>query len=80
MEAGFLTVKQIVRLAGCDLLTMSPGLRDQLEPTEDTRVEITDGRMQSGFVGHGWYVSQFRRTSLDFLAQHDGKGGHCHHT
>ena len=36
--------------------------------------------MQSGSVGHGRYVSQFRRTTLDFLAQHDGKGEHCHHT
>jgi transaldolase len=33
MGASFRTVDQIVRLAGCDLLTISPNLLDQLEKT-----------------------------------------------
>src|SRR5271165_5092929 len=35
MGASFRNVNQIVRLAGCDLLTISPELLDQLEKTED---------------------------------------------
>jgi len=34
MGASFRTVDQIVRLAGCDLLTISPELLDQMEKTE----------------------------------------------
>jgi transaldolase len=34
MGASFRTVDQIVRLAGCDLLTISPNLLDQLEKTQ----------------------------------------------
>ena len=34
MGASFRNVNQIVRLAGCDLLTISPDLLDQLEKTE----------------------------------------------
>jgi transaldolase len=34
MGASFRNVKQIVRLAGCDLLTISPELLDQLEKTQ----------------------------------------------
>ncbi|MBV9180643.1 MAG: transaldolase [Acidobacteria bacterium] len=34
MGASFRTVNQIVRLAGCDLLTISPDLLDKLEQTE----------------------------------------------
>src|SRR5262249_49536300 len=34
MGASFRNVNQIVRLAGCDLLTISPDLLDQLEQTE----------------------------------------------
>src|SRR6266481_3359583 len=34
MGASFRNVNQIVRLAGCDLLTISPELLDQLEKTE----------------------------------------------
>ena len=36
MGASFRNVNQIVRLAGCDLLTISPDLLDQLEHTEGT--------------------------------------------
>lgn len=36
MGASFRNVNQIVRLAGCDLLTVSPELLDQLENTEGT--------------------------------------------
>ena len=36
MGASFRNVNQIVRLAGCDLLTISPDLLDQLEKTEGT--------------------------------------------
>src|SRR5271155_3414425 len=36
MGASFRNVNQIVRLAGCDLLTISPELLDQLEQTEGT--------------------------------------------
>ena len=35
MGASFRNVNQIVRLAGCDLLTISPDLLDQLEKSED---------------------------------------------
>jgi transaldolase len=34
MGASFRNVNQIVRLAGADLLTISPDLLDQLEQTE----------------------------------------------
>jgi transaldolase len=36
MGASFRNVNQIVRLAGCDLLTISPDLLDQLEQSEGT--------------------------------------------
>src|SRR5271163_5020278 len=36
MGASFRNVNQIVRLAGCDLLSISPDLLDQLEQTEGT--------------------------------------------
>jgi transaldolase len=36
MGASFRNANQIVRLAGCDLLTISPDLLDQLEKTEGT--------------------------------------------
>lgn len=36
MGASFRNVNQIVRLAGCDLLTISPDLLDQLEQTDGT--------------------------------------------
>src|SRR5215472_14745691 len=36
MGASFRTVNQIVRLAGCDLLTISPDLLEKLEKTEGT--------------------------------------------
>jgi transaldolase len=36
MGASFRNVNQILRLAGCDLLTISPELLDQLEQTEGT--------------------------------------------
>src|SRR5271157_843409 len=36
MGASFRNVNQIVRLAGCDLLTISPELLDQHENTEGT--------------------------------------------
>jgi len=36
MGASFRNVNQIIRLAGCDLLTISPELLDQLEKTEGT--------------------------------------------
>jgi transaldolase len=36
MGASFRNVNQIVRLAGCDLLTISPELLDQLEKTDGT--------------------------------------------
>src|SRR5271157_4117543 len=36
MGASFRNVNQIIRLAGCDLLTISPELLDQLENTEGT--------------------------------------------
>jgi len=36
MGASFRNVNQIVRLAGCDLLTISPELLDQLEHSEGT--------------------------------------------
>ena len=35
MGASFRNINQIVRLAGCDLLTVSPELLDQLEKSED---------------------------------------------
>ena len=34
MGASFRNVNQIVRLAGCDLLTISPDLLEKLEPTQ----------------------------------------------
>jgi transaldolase len=36
MGASFRNVNQIVRLAGCDLLTISPDLLEKLEQTEGT--------------------------------------------
>jgi transaldolase len=36
MGASFRNTNQIVRLAGCDLLTISPELLDQLEHSEGT--------------------------------------------
>jgi transaldolase len=36
MGASFRNVDQIVRLAGCDLLTISPDLLEQMEKTEDS--------------------------------------------
>jgi transaldolase len=36
MGASFRNVNQIIRLAGCDLLTISPELLEQLEQTEGT--------------------------------------------
>ena len=36
MGASFRNLNQIVRLAGCDLLTISPELLEQLEKTEGT--------------------------------------------
>jgi transaldolase len=36
MGASFRKVDQIVRLAGCDLLTISPDLLQQMEKTEGT--------------------------------------------
>jgi len=36
MGASFRNVSQIIHLAGCDLLTISPDLLDQLEKTEGT--------------------------------------------
>jgi transaldolase len=42
MGASFRNVNQIVRLAGCDLLTISPDLLDQLEKTEGTVERILD--------------------------------------
>ena len=36
MGASFRNVNQIVRLAGCDLLTISPELLEQLEQSEGT--------------------------------------------
>ncbi len=42
MGASFRNVNQIVRLAGCDLLTISPDLLDQLEKTESTLVRSLD--------------------------------------
>lgn len=36
MGASFRNINQIIRLAGCDLLTISPELLDQLEKTEGT--------------------------------------------
>jgi transaldolase len=36
MGASFRNVNQIIRLAGCDLLTISPDLLEQLEKTEGT--------------------------------------------
>jgi transaldolase len=36
MGASFRNLNQIVRLAGCDLLTISPELLDQLEQTQGT--------------------------------------------
>jgi len=36
MGASFRNVNQIVRLAGCDLLTISPELLEQLEHSEGT--------------------------------------------
>ncbi len=54
MGASFRNVNQIVRLAGCDLLTISPELLDQLEKTEgalDRKLDpvkaraVTEGRL-----------------------------------
>ncbi|MBA0086697.1 MAG: transaldolase [Acidobacteria bacterium Pan2503] len=42
MGASFRNVNQIIRLAGCDLLTISPDLLDQLEKTEGTLVRSLD--------------------------------------
>src|SRR5215470_16165925 len=42
MGASFRNVNQIVRLAGCDLLTISPDLLEQLEKTEGTLVRSLD--------------------------------------
>ena len=42
MGASFRNVNQIVRLAGCDLLTISPELLNQLEMTQGTLVRSLD--------------------------------------
>jgi len=42
MGASFRNVNQIVRLAGCDLLTISPELLDQLEQTQGTLQRALD--------------------------------------
>jgi transaldolase len=49
MGASFRNVNQIVRLAGCDLLTISPELLEQLENTEGTvKRELDQGKAQAG--------------------------------
>jgi transaldolase len=45
MGASFRNVNQIVRLAGCDLLTISPELLDQLERTKGTLERTLDPAM-----------------------------------
>ena len=47
MGASFRKVDQIVRLAGCDLLTISPDLLQQMEKTEGSvprRLSVDDGQ------------------------------------
>jgi len=49
MGASFRNVNQIVRLAGCDLLTISPELLNQLENTEGTvKRELDPVKTQAG--------------------------------
>jgi len=48
MGASFRNVNQIVRLAGCDLLTISPELLDQLEKTEGTLDRKLDPTIAKG--------------------------------
>jgi len=48
MGASFRNVNQIVRLAGCDLLTISPDLLDKLEQTEGTLDRKLDPAIAKG--------------------------------
>src|SRR6201987_958912 len=48
MGASFRNVNQIVRLAGCDLLTISPDLLDKLEQTEGTLERKLDPTIAKG--------------------------------
>jgi transaldolase len=42
MGASFRNIGEIIELAGCDLLTISPKLLDQLRSTEETLVRKLD--------------------------------------
>ena len=50
MGASFRKVDQIVHLAGCDLLTISPSLLDEMQATEgeiEPQLNVEDAKRQS---------------------------------
>jgi len=58
MGASFRNVNQIVRLAGSDLLTISPDLLDQLEQTEGTLVRKLDPVTAKGSKDERLHLSE----------------------
>jgi transaldolase len=58
MGASFRNVNQIVRLAGSDLLTISPELLDQLEQTQDTVERKLDPATAKASMGEQLYLSE----------------------
>jgi transaldolase len=66
MGASFRNVNQIVRLAGSDLLTISPDLLDQLEQTEGTLERALDPAMAQSSKDE-----QLRLTEKSFRWMHN---------
>ena len=58
MGASFRNVNQIVRLAGCDLLTISPELLDQLEKTEGTLERQLDPSLARASNGQRLHLTE----------------------
>ena len=66
MGASFRNIEQIIELAGCDLLTVSPGLLAELERTEislvrklDDKTNIERGRVMQ-WKNTQWWVNPWR--------------------
>ncbi|HLI85080.1 MAG TPA: transaldolase [Bryobacteraceae bacterium] len=58
MGASFRNTNQIIRLAGCDLLTISPDLLDQLTRTEGTLERALDPDKAKASVGERLHVDE----------------------
>jgi len=58
MGASFRNVNQIVRLAGADLLTISPELLDQLEQTDGVVERALDPERAKTFIGDRLHLDE----------------------